>query len=282
MRAAATGALSIAGISAILIVACAGSCRRASPGRDQTPGATGAGAATSRLDYAAFMKASGDAIVANFARHLGVAPSTLLQHGGAAPRDGGDGYDVYALANGGKIDLRFDRNHQPLLVQYRAPAGCLSMGELGGKPVAPADANASVLSLLRRMGLAIDETVRVESQLHREGVFWLGVYVWQTYRGERIMHPSVFVIVDGITSRVCEMRVPRWYAGLEVLGPPLSPDALLSRARAAAARLSDGQPLGPPSFGSLKVVSDAVCREVKFASLPELTLCVDTVTGDAT
>jgi|GEM_PF-6371754 len=282
MRAAASRVLSIAGAIAILTSACTGSCRRTSPGKDPGPGLFGAGPGKVSLDYADFMKASGEAIVADVARHLGVAPSTWSKQGGGSPRNGGDGFDVYALANGGKIDLHFDRSHLPLSVQYRAPTGCLSKSGKGGEPIAPADANLAVLSLLRQMGLAVDNTVHVESQLHREGLIWIGVYVWQTYRGEPIARPSVFVIVDGITGRICEMRLPRWYKGLDVLGPPLAKDALLLRARAAGARFGSGQPLGTSRSESLKVVRDRLCREVKFSSQPELVLCVDVLTGQAT
>ena len=276
MRAAATLALSIVG--ALLLPACAESCDRAREGT----GAAGSAARGSRLDYAPLLKASGDAIAANFAGHLGVAPSALLEPGSGARRDGGDDREVYAVANGGRIDVHFDRSRQPLWVQYRGPAECLGRSGRGEKPIAPAEANAAVLALLRRMGLAVDDTARVESQLHDDGLVWIGVYVWQTYRGEVIERPSVFALVDGITSRVCELRVPRWYAGVALRGPPLARDALLAHARAAGARLPAGRQLGSPTLGALMIVGDMLCREVRFAGSSDASLCLDVVTGNAT
>jgi hypothetical protein len=265
--------------SALLLVACTGSCGRTHLDKHERSSAAGAGP-TRRLDYAPFMKASGDTIAAVLARHLGVAPPTLLRQDGGSPTAGGNDRDVYAVADGGTIDLHFDRGGHPLRVQYRAAAGCLSKSGSPEKPIAPAAANAAVLALLRRMEIPVDDTVEVESQLHDDGLVWLGVFVWQTYQGEVIERPSVFAIVDGISNRVCEMRIPRWYAGLDVLGPPLAREALAARARAQGAPLATGQSPGQPTLRSLRILGDTLCREVKLAGHPELTLCLDIVTGN--
>ena len=141
-----------------------------------------------------------------------------------------------------------------------------------------------MLALLRGLGLPVERSVEVESQLHDDGLVWLGVYVWQTHQGEVIERPSVFALVDGIANRVCELRLPRWYVGLETLGPPLDRPALTERARAAGARLvlGAGQPLGAPILRSLRIVDDTLCREVKFNGNAGLTLCIDIVTGNTT
>lgn len=257
--------------STLLLVACTGSCGRTRLDKHESPDPAGAGP-TRRLDYAPFMKASGDRIAADFSRHLGVGPPALLRHDGGPPKDGGNDRDVYTVADGGKIDLHFDRSRQPLWVQYRAAAGCLSKSGSPENPMAPAAANAAVLALLRRMAIPVDDTVEVESQLHDDGLIWIGVYVWQTYQGEVIERPSVFAIVDGLTNRVCELRVPRWYIGLADLGPPLARETLTARARA--------QSLGPPTLRSLRIVGDTLCREVKLAGHSEFTLCLDVVTGN--
>jgi hypothetical protein len=276
MRPTSTRALSFAGASALLLSACTGSCGRARQEADE-----GAGSRTIRLDYAPFMKASGDVLVAAFAEHLGVVLSTSFEPDGGSPRHGDD-HDVYAVAHGGIIKVVFDRHRQPLSLHYRAPNGCLSTRGQAGKPLTPAEANAQVLSMLRRMGHAVDDTVVVESQLHHDAWLWLGVNVRQTYRGEPIELPKVFVIVEGITGRVCEMRVARWYGGLDTLGPPLSDDVLLSRALLAGARVSGQRPLGQPSLRALRIVSDTLCRVVRFSDSPELSPCLDVVTGNLT
>jgi hypothetical protein len=262
--------------SALLTVACSGSCGRTNLDQHERPRAAAAGP-TRRLDYAPFMKASGDTIAADFSRHLGVAPPASLGQDGGSPGDGDDDREVYAVADGGTIELHFDRARQPLWLMYRAVAGCLSKSGSPEKSIAPAEANATVLALLRRMDIPVDDTVAVESQLHDDGLIWIGVYVWQTYQGEVIERPSVFAIVDGVRNRVCEMRVPRWYLDLSALGPPLARETLMGRAQATGA----GPQLGPPTLRSLRIVGDTLCREVRFAGHPELTLCLDIVTGNA-
>jgi hypothetical protein len=253
----------------LLLSACVASCRSR-----QLPTSRAAG-----LDYAGFMKNRGEVIVTELARQLGVGPCTFALRGRDAPGHQGIDYDRYATANGGTIDLFWDEPHRPLSVRYRSAAECVSSSAVRDKRILPADADASVLALLRGLGLGVDDLVSLESRLHDDGMVWIGVYVFQTYRGERIWTPTVFSVVDGISGRICEIRVPRWYVGLARLEAPLANDVLASRARQGAASILGRPPIGDPTLGLLAVMDDRLCREATFASSgPKL--CVDLFTGE--
>jgi len=278
MRTGSIRASCMAILAALVGAACTRSCDSPRLGRTERASAPDASETRRVLDYAAFMKASPAGTVANLARHLGVELAPTFEEGGASPRRG-DGNDVYAVANGGLIKVTVDRSHQPLVLNYRGPVGCPSTrGQGEAKTIAPADANAQVLALLRLMGLPVDDKLVVESQLHQDGQIWLGVHVWQSYRGEVVQLPSIFVVVDGMNRQVCEMRIPRWHVGLDRLGPPLPNDALTDSARMHGPRLLGVREIGAPALRSLRIVRDTLCREVRFPGSPD-PLCLDVVTG---
>jgi hypothetical protein len=163
MRTGSIRASCMAILAALVGAACTRSCDSPRLGRTERASAPDASETRRVLDYAAFMKASPAGTVANLARHLGVELAPTFEEGGASPRRG-DGNDVYAVANGGLIKVTFDRSHQPLVLNYRGPVGCPSTrGQGEAKTIAPADANAQVLALLRLMGLPVDDKLVVDT-----------------------------------------------------------------------------------------------------------------------